>query len=169
MKENLFRGKKKSDNQWIRGSLISVPEGSFIYNQRIHHILEKDLIFGDLDGTLQAVIPETVGQFIGHRTESGDMFFEGDIVKYAYTEKIMPMVRNLEVPCDAWIIGVVRYNSENTKFEVNAIKQQNHWYGSLPHAFDLQYYNWKVIGNVTDNPDILENSAYEQKEVVSNI
>jgi len=77
MKENLFRGKKKSDGEWKYGSLVLVLEGSFIWDQRMHKTLEKDLTFGALDEMLQPVIPESVGQFTGRYTESGDKIFEG--------------------------------------------------------------------------------------------
>ncbi|MCK4665590.1 hypothetical protein KAU33_02505 [Candidatus Dependentiae bacterium] len=160
MKENIFRGKRKSDGEWAYGSLILVLEGAFILDQQINHILEKNLTFTDLDEMFQAVIPETVGQFIGRSTEKGNMLFEGDIVKRTCTEKIVA-VRGTRVPCDAWEIGVIEFNNVSTKFEVIVIKQQDLWYGSLPHTTDFEYYNWKIIGNVTDNPGILKNSAYE--------
>jgi len=162
MKENTFRGKRKRDSEWTYGSLALVLEGAFIWDQRMHQILEKDLVFEKLNDMLQAVIPETVGQFTEYITEDGDKLFEGDIVKRTCNEKTVQF-SNCKYLCEAWEIGVVRYNKKYTRFEVNVIKQQDLWYGILPHAGNIRGYNWKIIGNVTDNPEMLKNTRYKKR------
>ena len=159
MKKNLFRGKGKKDGEWKYGSLVLVLEGSFIWDQRMHKTLEKDLTFAGLDDMIQAVIPESVGQFTGRCIKSGTKLFEGDIVKRTCTEKIEALTGN-EIPCDAWEIGVVRYNNDFAGFEISIFKQKDLWYGKMPHGNTLNHYNWEIIGNTTDNPDILENDDY---------
>lgn len=150
-----FRGKKKSNGEWAYGSLISIPEGSFIWNEQV---VRNQEIFG-----LQPVIPETVGQFTEYITDDKNKLFEGDIVKRTCNEKTVPFT-DYKYACDAWEIGVVRYNKKATRFEVNVTEQQDLWYGSLPHAGNIRGYGWKIIGNMTDNPGIISVRTYKNRK-----
>jgi len=157
MRDIEFRGKGLKSDKWVYGNLsFLILDGVYITEQGIKHELEKSLTFEDLSEMCQKVIPESVGQFTGRRNESGDKFFEGDIVKRTCTEKISPMVGNIRVPCDAWEIGVVRYDNEFTGFEVSVFKQKDLWYGNLPHGSTLNHYDWQIIGNLTDTPELIE-------------
>lgn len=151
-----YRGKRIDNHEWIYGSLsYLILEGVFITENRIEHELERGLTFGELSDMCQEVTPESVGQFTGRCSKNGDKFFEGDIVKRTCTEKISPMVGNIKVPCDAWEIGVIRYDNEFAGFEVSVFKQKDLWYGDLPHGIILNHYDWQIIGNITDNPEIV--------------
>lgn len=152
-----YRGKRIDNREWVYGTLsFLILDGAYIIENGIAHKLDKDLTFGDLNEMVYKVIPESVGQFTGRCTENGDKFFEGDIVKRTCTEKITPMIGNIKVPCDAWEIGVVRYDNEFTGFEVSVFKQKDLWYGNLPHGSTLNHYDWQIIGNLTDTPELIE-------------
>jgi uncharacterized phage protein (TIGR01671 family) len=82
----------------------------------------------------KTVIPATIGQFTG-LTENGKKIFEGDIVQ---AERICNS--------DNWTGYVVFWNG---CFALKGLKD-----GNVP-AIDL-FKNYKVIGNIHDNPELLE-------------
>ena len=80
------------------------------------------------------VIPETVGQYTGLTDKNGKKIFEGDVVKYRNTEMEFEGVGEVcwnEV-LSAWLIG-----------EHVAL-----------YACTIRLY--EVIGNIYDNPELLE-------------
>ena len=142
-----YRGKRKDNHKWIYGSLsYLILEGAFITENRIEHTLEKDLTFGELNEMCQKVIPESVGQFTGRHTKDAVKIFEKDIVKYSLTNK----VHDIE---SSW--GVVRYNTDHTRYEVVVFKQESHASNIMPHITHLEHHDWEVVGNMTDNPEIV--------------
>ncbi len=77
-----------------------------------------------------SVDPETVGQFTGLRDAKGKEIYEGDILREAGSGNIVQVV----------------YDAPEFCFKVNA-----HGYRFLNHP-----ENFNVIGNVHDNPGLLE-------------
>ena len=147
-----YRGKRLDNDEWIYGSLsYQILDGIFITENRIKHTLEKDLTFAKLDKMCQEVIPESVGQFTGRCTESAVKVFEGDIVKHSFTNK----VHDIEFVCNDWEMGVVRYNADYTRYEVMVFKKDGYSYGIIPFTTHLEHHEWEVVGNMTDNPEIV--------------
>ena len=118
MREIEFRGKEKI-GEWIYGYL-GKSYGSLVIDN-------------------VAVIPETVGQYIGIRNGKGVKVFEGDILK---CEK-----NNPENPYDPDIdIGVVRW--KDGCFRIDDI--------GYVDMIDNDFDEIEVIGNIHDNPELLE-------------
>ena len=126
MREILFRGKKVSDNEWVYGCLVNNIYGA-----------SKPIIITDSDYDdnncvnfdWDFVTPQTVGQFTGIYDKNGVKIFEGDIVR-----------------TDNGHIGYVifRYGS--------FVKECSCHY----KAFRVYGDNETVIGNIYDNPELLE-------------
>ena len=142
MREILFRGKRINNGEWVFGDLLNVGVD---YDYAIRTYGGKE------HGQVNAVNETTVGQFTGLTDKNGKKIFEGDIIrfhKYRYEPD--------------WV-GVVEY--ENCLYVAK---------GTMPLAYEKRigedaYYcpfevqlsgidkdRIVVIGNITDNRELLE-------------
>lgn len=127
MREILFRGKTKF-GKWIFGDLL---KGRF-----------DDDVYIVCDLIMNRVIPETVGQFTGlcDDPKGGDIctrIFEGDIVSglFLYSEPIL---------------GVVEF--QDGAFGLAWQRGSSKEFSPFPCMCNV---NYEVVGNVTDNPELL--------------
>lgn len=126
----IFRG-LTADNQWVYGSLI----------QRVDGIGKLSLIEVQVkDGEIKVwqVKDDSVGMWTGMNDKIGARIFDGDIIRFAEKYKYL-----------------VRY--ENAKFV--GYHANNDWgkWGDLFHLCDPPFneYNYIIIGNKHDNPELL--------------
>ena len=89
-------------------------------------------------------IPETVGQFTGS-DKNGKKIFEGDIGRYKQTDGATQ--NGKPITC----IGKVIYNAKTASFAVESKDEAGRKY------FDyFPIKDFEVIGNIHDNPELLE-------------
>ena len=112
---------------------------------------------------MKEVYPETVGQYTGLTDKNGVKIFEGDIVRYAYLDEYRCYLESLESPEDyegcnfdnMWTIDVVVccINIGYPAFDLN----RHDWeVNGLSNLSESTEYYFEVIGNVHDNPELLE-------------
>ena len=149
MREILFRGKRTDNGEWETGSLVIIRDGCS----------DKEVFIADkMTGYHTPVISETVGQYTGLTDKNGVRIFEGDILRgfeYPFCSN-----NNGEFNYFAEIVwfddssafGI--YTLKNPKSNVRGILEGNTDY--------LKYFNvdkWEVIGNIHDNPELIETAA----------
>jgi len=126
------RGKRKDNGKWAYGWYFEDPHYKGVPNNRHSFIVDKPVV--DIEDNVLygfvEVIPETVGQSIGLKDEAGVDIYVGDILKYAgYWPEI----------------GLVQY--EKAAYVIRWADMCS----TGPVGGD-----GKVIGNRSDNPELLE-------------
>ena len=130
MREILFRGKRLDNGEWVYGYYVHIGPVSC---QRTYIIPEyaSALYVNEVD-------PSTVGQYTDLKDKNGKRIFEGDIAKVLQGKDK-----------DIAYVGF-----ENGAFMLYP-KTGNIYERTL---WEYWYNDWdvEVIGNITDNPELLE-------------
>ena len=130
MREILFRGKRLDNGDWVYGYYVHIGPVSC---QRAYIIPEyaSSLYVNEVD-------PSTVGQYTGLKDKNGKRIFEGDVAKVLQGKDK-----------DIAYVGF-----ENGAFMLYP-KTGNIYERTL---WEYWYNDWdvEVIGNITDNPELLE-------------
>ena len=138
MRETLFRGKRIDNGEWVEG-LLFYHYDSFYEKYRLHIQKVKLKVSFEID-------PSTIGQYTG-LTANGKKIFEGDIIK---------IVPDCDCSDDYSISNVYSYNGifcvdyHGDDFDATALGFLEDY---LPDG------NFEVIGNIHDNPELLEDKS----------
>lgn len=127
MREILFRGKRVGFNEWIEG----------YYFQRKNNECVEGFVAAQMSecaAEFKPVYPETVGQYTGLTDKNGKKIFEGDIVRFStpYCSYTAPIVYQNGVWCAD--------NKREASFTL----------------YSIMKLTPEVIGNIHDNPELLE-------------
>lgn len=141
MREILFRGKIIDNGEWAYGCYVEAEKLDKSGTE--YFIIEKKA-----DGSSHMVIPETVGQYTGLKDKNGKRIYEGDIVDY---EDESPGQYEYH---DSTFInrGMIEYD-DGVFYWTNLVAAQ---------LYDTVYKgaaDCVVIGNIHDNPELLEVEA----------
>lgn len=138
MREILFRGRKTDDEKWVYGFYVHLYSiGKDMKTHRIYdHFAATDC--GDFYPDWYEVDAATVGQYTGLQDKNGKWIFEGDICRNTKTGEIVS----------------VKWHGTMAGFVGHKLKENSHLYdfGELFRAYD----KYEVIGNIHDNPELLE-------------
>lgn len=136
MREILFRGKRADNGEWIYGNLlVDYPccKNGVDETVKLYSIL--DFKTNEEEVKKVEVIPSTVGQYTGLTDRNGKKIFEEDILNTTNSN------------CAIWYVDY-----KNTGFCCN---QGNANYSCVLDEF-MQFSDVEVIGNIQDNPELLE-------------
>lgn len=138
----MFRGKREDTKEWVEGCYLHTPETILSIARNIHYIVDEK-------GNYYMVYPYTVSQYTGLEDITGKKIFEGDIVRFRHGGTFHEdgiWFRNYQV------------EFVNT-FATYGIRLRNR---SIHFPFKQStacMYNTVVIGNIYDNPELLEEGA----------
>ena len=148
MREIKFRG-QTTKKEWVYGSLyigeLDGQEYAVILNNKTTSVANDlpdriDLAFDR--GDVHVVYPATVGQYTGLKDKNGKEIYEGDIVNDVVT--INGSVYSQDY--------VIEHSEPHCGFVGIAVQRL-----LTPSCFD----DVKVIGNIHDNPELLNNGCNE--------
>lgn len=151
MREIKFRGKRVDDGEWVHGYLYGK---NAIIEEYSHYTVTS---MGTIITGIYEVDPKTIGQFTGYADTNNDEICEGDIVKF---EVIDPKDR----------IGGYLIYSGNAVVEWDDDRFFVTWstgrskaplgHGEFRTSINIQYslkeLTMQVIGNIYENPELLE-------------
>ena len=149
MREILFRGRKCANLEWVYGCYYKQTE--FYGDEWEGHIIitsSEDLSF-DQALEFNIVADNTVGQYTGLTDKSGKKIFEGDILKIA--KKSDGIGHYYIPPLDYPVNVVVKWDMCAWMWETLCEDKR---YIGFPEAWC--HYECEVIGNIHDNPELLE-------------
>jgi len=144
MREILFKGKRKDNNEWIYGYVAYVPQVLLHLSQWF--IMEFiGIESGEPLFEYYEVMPETVCQYIGIKDKAGNRIFENSIMKGLF---------GTGIGCDS-----TKYKEFNFKVAHHGHSPEFHLempnnygrYRFCPHLTDCL-----VIGNTFDHPELLQ-------------
>ena len=137
MREILFRGKRIDNGEWVYGNLN-------ILNGCIYHIVPLQVYIhtsGIPVSEFYDVDPSTVGQYTGLTDKNGKKIFEGDICRFDNDEPD---------ESERYTNYAVQWDCVNCRYVVvDAYNRED--------CLDIFFAKHaEVIGNVHDNPELLE-------------
>ena len=133
MREILFRGKRADNGEWIEGGILQTENWASIYVCKDYQGSMNEPPCCDVEE--YEVIPETVGQYTSLTDKNGKKIFEGDIIQSLETKET----------------AVVQWFPEHSAFMVWC-KSSN----EVGFLYECTKSNIEVIGNIYDNPELLE-------------
>lgn len=135
MREILFRGKAKNSGVWVQGKLLTNERIIIISDEEV----EKMPCFDMCD--YQTLIDiKTLGQYTGLKDKNGTKIFEGDIITFNKGRNLPNYI------CRNYL---VEWDERNVCFT----RQNDISYKTLQKDMMVEC---EVIGNVYDNPELLE-------------
>lgn len=162
MREILFRGKcvdAYAAGEWAYGFYTN-EEYNEVYETPCSEV--KDHYIENQDDTMR-VDPESIGQYTGLKDKNGKRIFEGDILKYALQVSYNCYLDSLEFPedyegCDYSDIFTVAKVVYGLEYGYPAFDLSDHDFdcNGLSELSESMNYHFEVIGNIHDNPELLE-------------
>lgn len=136
MREILFKAKRLDNGEWVEGSCVNVlNEHFYIFTGKL------DISNGYLDFEKYSVNPDTICQYTGLTDKKGNKIWENDICDRHETFPEIVKQRNGD-----WTLD----------YSYAYKKEYGHSYCNLGF-YVCDRLCIKVIGNIFDNPELLEN------------
>lgn len=148
-REILFRGKRLDNGEWVCGDLLQSKYSSGDYKTSIMEQTPVALNF--------PVYPETVGQYTGLKDKNGEKIFEGDVVNMhqflfdgsEYETEITGVIKQGDY---GWTLSQIKNKEVNDHMGYENGEGETY----LIDFYGLHEESFEIIGNIYDNPELLE-------------
>ena len=135
MRNILFRGKRKDNGEWVEGALFyayNTKTAYIIYQSKMTEVFEDGV--GGFDALGYEVDVNTVCQYTSLTDKDGTKIWENDIVRVISEDDEL---------------FVIHWDKDTARYTIDS--------DTLSCDFDNFYsYELEVIGNIFDNPELLE-------------
>lgn len=141
MRKILFRGKRISNGEWVEGGVMRAFHPNFDSTAQGFAMQEPNCYCICANYTDIFVEQNTIGQYTGLQDKNGKRIFEGDICRNTKTGEIVS----------------VKWHGTMAGFVWNKRKENSHLseFGELFRVYD----KYEVIGNIHDNPELMDGGA----------
>lgn len=140
MREILFKAKRMDNGEWVEGSCVNVSNKHFyIFTGKL------DISNGYLDFEKYSINPETLCQYTGLTDKNGNKIWENDVCYY-----------------DDMDVCVARFGEYDNNTGHKHVGFYTAW-RKYKYMFRSDIGFWvkerelEVIGNIFDNPELMEN------------
>lgn len=158
MRDILFKGKRPDTGEWVEGYIVRHGTTTWIYTGEVIDTGKIEPVYGlpYFKPEKYVVDPDTICQCTGLTDKNGNKIWENDIVESARYDWD-------DDPPD--VAGVVRFGTgtfDGGAYEYNGwvVKEKDGNTDSTPlieyEKYMGTYYGYCIIGNIFDNPDMLE-------------
>lgn len=135
----LFKAKRSDNGEWVIGSLITLPTGEYEISNKCNNPPDCDPMWNKVVIT-HKVDPSTICQCTGLKDKNGKLIWENDICD-----------RKEKYP------KIVNYNNGDWTLDYSYLKGKESGYCYCNLGFYvLERKCVEVIGNIFDNPELLE-------------
>jgi uncharacterized phage protein (TIGR01671 family) len=141
-REILFKAKRIDNGEWVEGNLMVIKSGEYIVPS------DSWFDYGEL-AYYESVEPSTICQYTGLTDKNGNKIWENDIVKC------------IDKYGEAEFLAVIEFGNPNSYYSWGY--QLRHIKGDEPNLDILLWISMEevgvtceVIGNIFDNPELLE-------------
>lgn len=138
----ICKGKRKDNGEWVEGYLIQGNKTYIATIEAINYMVVSTPFMASIE--LVEVIPKTVGQCTGRKYANDKLLFEGDIVEW-YSDYDDTWGYSHTAEC----CGVIVWNTNDYCWN---IKVNNELIPFNDYDWDISM----VVGNIYDNPELLE-------------
>lgn len=130
----LYRGKRIDNREWVEGFLFMVNDVPYILP---HHKTGQPIHADNLLKTVVEVLEDTICKCTGLKDKNGKLIWENDIANCM----------------DAECCGYISWNESEAGFYFDVLLEDGRF--EEEHIYDYQDC-MEVIGNMIDNPELLE-------------